>query len=145
MHSDQNRLDRSNTRVITVQVTIAVAKIHVISIKIKEESKHRSDGLGAWGSAKKKTDWWIAAPQQWKERPASAIDWGVVGSVAVFDDGIRFWGYYVCAEGMFQGKFTVYKQYSTEFSKLVNLLCATLWKKISGLCHLTNFLLIYFK
>ena len=56
-----------------------------------------------------------------------------MGSVAVFDDGIRFWGYYVRAEGMFQGKFTVYEQYRTEFRKLVNLLCV---------CHLTIFLLI---
>jgi hypothetical protein len=74
-------------------------------------------------------------------RPASAIDWGVVGSVAVFDDGIRFWGNYVRAEGIFQGKFTVYGQHRTEFRKLVNLLCATLRKKIPGVCHLTNFLI----
>jgi hypothetical protein len=74
-------------------------------------------------------------------RPASAIDWGGVGSVAVFDDGIRFWGNYVREEGIFQGKFTVHGQHRTEFRKLVNLLyvtvCATLRKKIPGVCHLT--------
>jgi hypothetical protein len=42
-------------------------------------------------------------------RPAPAIDWCVVGSIALFHDGIRrVLGYLWTPEGIFQGKFTVY-------------------------------------
>ncbi len=65
-------------------------------------------------------------------RLAPAIDCGVLGSIAVFDDGFRrMLGYtwiYMDARGEISGGFTVCGERS--FAKLVNFLC-----------HLSNFFL----